>query len=171
MPSLKWKSVAELAGIMAILAGLYFVYDEIRQTATIARAELAVVTIDNLNEIQDEWRDPVFSELYLKGLHSPDELDEGERFQLNAFYNKVMLMYLFELNSYRRGIFEEYDNLPKATASAFFASGYGRVWWNVEKQRASPLIVEAVDDGLKSYEGEGYFLDFDTEVRRQLQND
>jgi hypothetical protein len=171
MPSLKWKAVAELAGIMAILAGLYFVYDEIRQTATIARAELGAVSVDNLQEIQDAWREPVFSRLYLKGLHSPGELDESERFQLNAFYNKVMLTYLFELNSYRRGIFEEYDNLPKATASAFFASGYGRVWWNVQRQFTNPLIVEAVDDGLKSYEGEGYFLDVDTEVRRQLQND
>ena len=170
MISSKWRELAELAGIIAILAGLYFVYDEIQQTATIARAELNSVSSQRMWELNGYMSDPEFSKLYLKGLHTPTELNETERFRLNAFYQRVLELYGFEFRNYQLGIFAEYEIVPRNSSPVFFGSGYGRIFWNVRREFYNPAIVKIVDDALANIEGDGVLLDFDSEVRKRLEN-
>ena len=170
MKSTNWKDIAELVGITAILLGLYFVYAEIRQNVVIARAELDSITNQNIIE-QKRWlSDPEFSTIFLKGLNTPGELNEVERFRLNSFYESVLIMYGFEHLNYSHGIFGEYTLVPRLNSPAIFGAGYGRFWWNAHRDTANPDIAEVIDKTLSELNGANVVLDLDRQIQQQIES-
>ena len=164
----KLKDIVELAGIVAILIGLLFVYSEQKQIADIAYAELVSGTSAKLVGIHEHMSDPEFASLWVKSLHTPADLTESERIQLNAFFEIVRTLFTRELRLYNLGIFGEYEIAPRWLGPKFFGSGYGRAWWNVRKKVTNPEIVEVVDEELSKLDATNDLLDFDSQVELQL---
>ena len=167
-----WKDVLELAGIAAILVGLIFVYLEIRQNGIVAQAELASGTSDQIDSIYQQLSDPQFAEIYSKSVHSPETLTESERMQLNGFFSRFMPMFGRERILYRLGLWQVPNQLINTFAPTFFSEGYGRIWWNVRREGATPDMAAAIDNALSAPRigtAQISFSDFDREVVRQLE--
>ena len=171
LKAVSWKEIAELIGMVAILIGLYFVYTEIRQNVVIARAELGSTTNQNLLEQRRMLSDPEFSSIFLKGLRSPDQLTEAERFRLNNFYESTLVMYGFEFLNYSYGIFGEFTSVPKLNSPAIFGAGYGRYWWNTRRQIVNPRIAEAIDEALAGLQEPDVFHELDRRIQEQIEAD
>jgi len=170
MGSKNWKNMAELGGIAAILLGLFFVYLEIQQNGTIARAELMSGTTENLVEIHWQLSDPEFARLYAKSLHTPAELTEPERIQLDGFFSNVRFTFTRERRLYNLGVFAEYEIVPRLYGPRFFSSGYGRAWWDIRKKTTDPAIVKVIDEELSRLDGTIVFFEFDRQITQQLRD-
>jgi len=167
--SLKWKEIAELLGLAAILSGMYFVYTEIQQNRTISRVEMNSVNRGRLDEIRVRVLEPEFSVLYLKGAQTPTDLNESERQMLNAHFESLFTVMSSEFHNHRLGIFDEYANLQRWIAQQYFVRGYGRAYWNVRKKTFIPEVVAIVDEELSKIDSAPP-SDFDEEILKQLAN-
>ena len=167
--ALKWKEVAELVGLIAILSGMFLVYEEIRQNSAIARAELSSANFQRMAELRDELLDEEFSALYQKGVQSPETLDTSERQVLREYFNSFIWVLAFEYQNYNLGIFAEYDQMARIVARQQFARGFGRAYWNAAKNRFNPDIVAVVDEELARFDGAGDLPLLDQEILRQIE--
>ena len=155
--------------MFAFLLGMYFVYAEIQQNGVIASANLAIYTNQRVYELQNQFLDPEFSALYLKGLHSPAELDDHERFRLNAFYESVRLIMGYEYRNYRLGLFENYAGVTRNLARRYLSHGYGQAWWRVKRPQINSEIVKVVDLELLNSDGSDDWTEFDSKVIQQIE--
>ena len=121
-----------------------------------------------LNAIEEERRDPEFAATLIKSRDKPQELTPTEREQLNSYLLGVLKVYMRENYNYRRGIFEEWTSLIAPTAPYYFGDGYGRAYWNVQKQYMRPDIVTAVDEALANTELLEFWRQFDRKVVLEL---
>jgi len=163
-----WKVIVEKAGIAAILVGLFFVYLEIQQNGVIARAELVSGTTDKLDSIHQQLSDPEFAMIYVKGLHTPLDLTETERNQLNAFFQRVTTLFTREFLLHDLDVFAEYENIPREFGKVFFSSGYGNAWWNVKAKSYNPAIVAIVNEELSKLNSNSVALETDEQIMQQL---
>ena len=166
------KDVVELAGIAAILVGLIFVYLEIQQNGTVARAALASGTSDQIDSLYHQLSDPQFAEVYSKSLRSPESLTEPERMQLNGYFSRLLPMFGRERILYRLGLWENPDQLVNTFAPTYLSEGYGKVWWSVRKEGTSGEIGAAVDNALSGPRVERAqigFAEFDDQIVRILE--
>ena len=168
MPSTNWKKVAESAGILAIVVGLFFVYEELRLSRTIARAEMSAATNGMLWELDALERDPIFAATLIKSNENPENLTAVERLQLNSLLLGVLGVYFRERYNYTRGIFDEWTSLIDVTAPRYFGRGYGQTYWNVQKRRLPEDVVAAVDEALKNSERIQFEHEFDREIVKEL---
>jgi len=160
--------MAELAGIVAILFGLYFVYEEIQQNGVIAKAELISQNIQRRSELNEQFRSPVFVNLYLKGIRTPDELDEIERLQLDRYFRERLSLVNFEFYNYKLGLFDEFSQMARSVARNNFLSGYGRAWWNIRRKTHAPAVVKVIDDEIAKHEGFDAHAKFDAEILHEI---
>ncbi len=116
MRPIKWKNVAETAGFLAILAGLFFVYEELRLSRTVARAELSAESARMLAVLDEQERNPEFAKVLVKSRNNSDELTPSEQVQLDSYLHGALMVYIRELYNYRREIFDEFTSLIRATA-------------------------------------------------------
>lgn len=171
MQQQNWKGAVELAGIAAILVGLIFVYLEIQQNGTVARAALASETSDQIDAVFQQLSEPQFAEVYAKGLHSPESLTQAERMQLNGFFNRFMPMFGREQILYRLGLWEDSDQLVRTFAPTFFADGYGKIWFGVRRETLSSSVESAIDNALAAppdQTSQVGFAEFDQRIVRKL---
>lgn len=152
MRSANWKNVAESVGVLAIVIGLFLVYEELRQNRTIARAELSAESARMFSVLNEQERDPDFARVLTKSRETPGELTSVERTQLNSYLHGALMVYLRERYNYQRGIFEEWTSLIGPTAPKYFGSTYGRAFWKASKRRYPPEMVAAVDEALTNVE-------------------
>jgi hypothetical protein len=162
------KELVESVGIIAILIGLIFVYFEMRQNATIARAELVDGTAEQINQVYESLSDPEFAEIYSKSLREPGNLTDSEKIQLNSFYERVFRMFGRELVLFNLGVFGEYRSIPTQIAPTFFSSAYAAAWWSARKKTVSPSLVSIIDTSLMENEGRNSFADIDAQIMRSL---
>lgn len=170
MKSTDWKSVVELIGIGAVIVGLYFVYEELRQTSTIARANMSLEITRITIDLNAQERDPAFAQVLARAKTVPDELTPTERIQLNAYYGDVMEAYVREAYSYSLGIFPEWTSKIRRTAPIYFGSGYGRAYWNVLRTQPDipPIFVEEVDRSLENEVAVEFWKAFDNNISLEL---
>ncbi len=164
----KWKEIAELVGLVAILLGIYFVYTEIQQNSQIARAELASETSQYIQEIYVRLSDPQFATLYVKGQHSPADLTESERLQLTAFFEQIAAIISRENILFNLNVFGERDSIPKLLGPRFFGSGYGALWWNARKDSFG--MRDKIDEALGSAGGHVTLHELDRRITQQIDN-
>ncbi len=167
--SLKWKEVAELIGLVAILTGMYFVYAEIQQSSTIARAELSSANFQRMAELRDKLLDAEFSDLYQKGVRSPSDLNESERDVLGGYFMSLLWVLIFEKQNYDLGIFAEYDQMARFVTRQYFVRGYGRAFWNVAKNQFDVDIAAVVNEELAKIDGAGDPPDLHLKLLREIE--
>jgi len=168
MKNIDWKTIVEFIGIAGILVGLYFVFVELRQESTVARADLNVGVMNLAEGVQSRFDDPAFTAMYLKGLEAADELSAVERRQLSAFYNSIAQIFVYEWHNYTLGLFPEYEDLPRILTRRYMTGEYGRAWWAVNKVHMPNDIIVLVDDELSKYSGMVFDLKSDLELLEQL---
>jgi hypothetical protein len=167
--SLKWKEIAELVGLAAILSGMYFVYAEIQQNGVIARAELSSESFQRMAELRDKLLDSEFSDLYQKGVLSPESLSKSERHVLRAYFESLLWVLGSEYQNHSLGIFAEYDGMARLVTRQHFVRGYGRAFWNAAKLRFNPDIVAVVNEELAKIDAAGGYVDLDLEILQQIE--
>jgi hypothetical protein len=165
------KNTVEIIGIFAVVAGLFFVYEELRLSRTIARAEMSATTNAMLSELESLERDPAVSALLIKSSESPEDLTPVERRQMNSILDGVLGVYARERYNYVRGIFEEWTSLIAFSAPKYFGRGYGRVYWDVKKTHPEmpQFLITAIDDALENQPYIEFEQRFDAEVLKRLQ--
>ena len=170
MKPIDWKSVVEIVGIGALIIGLYFVYEELRQTSTIARATMSLETTRITIDLNAQERDPAFAEVLAKGRTVPDQLTPAERIQLNAYYRDVIEVYIREFYAFNLGIFPEWTSKIRSSGPIYFGSGYGRAYWNVLKTQpdAPSFFVEEVDRSLENHDAVEFWRGFDQRISLEL---
>ena len=165
------KDIAELIGITAILLGLFFLYEEIRQSGTIARAELSAETTRNLFVVDQLILSPDITNAYLKSLEDPDSLTNVERLQVNIILQSVLRQYRRECYYESIGIFRECESVPRSTAVQYFGSRYGRAFWKtVGNRMVGPDITEIVDRELANTPADNIHSLNDESVLNHLAN-
>lgn len=165
---MKWKEVLEVVGLVAILSGMYFVYAEIKQNGTIARAELSSDSLQRMGELRDKLLDPEFSALYQKGFKSPSDLSESERDVLSGFFRSLIWVLYFEYQNYNLGIFAEYDQMARTVTRQYFASGYGRAYWRAVENRIGADIAAVVNEELSKIDAGGNLPVSDLEILQEI---
>ena len=168
MRTINWKSAVEFAGIVGILIGMYFVYAELRQNSTIARAELNIFVNQQYLDIRDHFSDPDFVDIYLKGLDSADELNAAERRQLSEFYQGIANIFGYEYRNYLLGIFVEYESLPRVLVRKYMTGKFARAWWAVERASLPEAVRLVIDDELSRSSSKNLELQFDSKLQVEL---
>ena len=163
MKSVNWKSTVELVGIAGILLGLYFVYAELQQNGTIARAQLNTYVNPQYLDIQDHFFDPEFLELYLKASESSDALTIAERRQLYEFYERIADVLRYENWNYLLGIFADREGLPRILTRRYMTGQFGRAWWAVARNSMPEAVKLVVDDELSKTASAN--LDFEIDLK------
>ena len=168
MRTINWKSAVEFAGITGILIGLYFVYAELQQNSTIARAELNIFVSQKSLDIRDHFSDPEFVEIYLKGLDSAEELNAAERRQLSEFYQDVASVFGYEYRNYLLGIFVEYEELPRILVRRYMTGQFARAWWAVQRESVPAAVRLVIDDELSRSSSKNLELQFDSKLQDEI---
>jgi hypothetical protein len=169
--SVNWKNIAESVGVLAIVIGLFLVYEELRQNRTIARAELSAESARMFSVLDEQERDPDFARVLIKSREAPGELTSVERTQLNSYLHGALIVYIRERYNYQRGIFEEWTSLIRPTAPKYFGSVYGRAFWKASKRLYPPEIVAEVDEALTNVELIDLLQNRDAAIVEQLRQD
>ena len=170
MSASRLKNTLEIIGIFAVVAGLLFVYEELRLSRVIARADMSSSTNAMLSELSALERAPGASALFIKSLENPEDLTAVERRQMNSILKGVLEVYGRERYNYNRGIFEEWTSLIDYSAPKYFGSGYGKVFWDVAKTdpRIPREFVEAIDAALTNLAAVEFERRLDAEVLERL---
>lgn len=168
MKSTNWKNISELVGIAAIVLGLFLVYQEMRQSRTIARAQLSAEVSNMWTALLESERDPDFAAMLVKSYENPGELTAAERLQLNAYLLEAVRAYIREWHYCRLGIYEEWTAIIGTTAPEFFGSKYGQVYWAVRKQSLPDEMVAAIDEALADNAAVEFSRGFDSEVAEKI---
>ena len=169
MKSVNWKTAVELAGFAGILLGLYFVLAELRQNSTIARAELNIFVNQQYLDIQDQFSDPEFVDLYMKASESVDALTMADRRQLYEFYEGMANIIGYEYRNYLLGIFVEYEALPRVLVRRYMTGQFGRAWWAVRRDSMPEAARLVVDDELSKTASANLDFQLDLKLLEQVE--
>lgn len=169
MSSKKLNDWIEFIGFSGVIVGLVFVYVEIRQNSTIARAQLSSETARINLDLLEQQRDKDFSEVLAKSYDSPMELTVAERIQMSSYLVNALMYTYRERHYYSLGLFETWDDGIRIYAPQFFGRGYGRSWWEVNKRFHHPEVVERIDSALSDPQfSKFHFQEIDNEVVERL---
>ena len=145
MKSTNWKDVAELVGIVAIVASLVFVGLEMRQDHTVARSELGAGSFESLASLRQQMIEPEFAATYTKMLEQPEQLTTTEQLQINAYLDAVKFLIIRECYLYERGIFTECEIFVHEYGSYFFGNSYAQTWWRLQSPEKLSFLPDWVD--------------------------
>ena len=145
MKSTNWKDVAELVGIVAIVASLVFVGLEMRQDHTVARSELGAGSFESLASLRQQMIEPEFAATYTKMLEQPEQLTTTEQLQINAYLDAVKFLIIRECYLYERGIFTECEIFVHEYGSNFFGNSYAQTWWRLQSPEKRSFLPDWVD--------------------------
>ncbi len=78
------------------------------------------------------------------------------------------MVYIRELYNYRRGIFDEFTSLIRATAPKYFGSGYGRAFWDANRHLYPDPIAKEIDEVLTDEERVAFYEQRDAVILEKL---
>ena len=151
LKSTGWKDVAELIGIVAIVASLIAVMLELQQTqAAISAATYQARAFDGIAGARERYSGdyiaPILSQIDLNDPDTFNDLTEEEKVRLRAFLLEQMIDFDNEYYQYQQGFLDdeyyEYwfkDRLPSVA----------RLWRSVGIVERRPSFREFVDDALR----------------------
>ena len=157
--------------MVVVVIGIFLVFEELRQARTVARAELSAESARLFGALLAQEREPQFAAVLVKSRQTPDDLSPSERVQLNSYLTGVLLLYHREYYNYQRGIFETWEDYIDDTAPAYFGVGYGRAFWQVQREMLwYPEVAEAIDRALENTDSVEFYRNFDAEIVYRLQH-
>ena len=145
MKSTNWKDVAELTGIVAIVASLVFVGMQMQQDRIHARAELGADSFANLATIGLALTSGEFSATYAKALEHPEQLTTAEKLQINAYLDAFKYLILRDCYLKEREVFVECDIIVREYAPMFFGNHYAQSWWRLQNPEDLTFLPDWAD--------------------------
>lgn len=146
----EWNEIAELVGIIAIVASLVFVGLQMRQDHIIARSELAAGSFESLASLRREMTEPEFAATYAKMLEQPEQLTTVEQLQVNAYLDAAKFLIIRECYLYERGIFTECTVVVRQYGPYFFGNSYAQAWWRLQSPKNLRFLAAGVADEIAS---------------------
>ena len=150
----KFNEIAELVGIVAIVASLVFVGLQMRQDHVIARSELGAGSFESLALLRQEMTESEFAATYAKMLEQPEQLTTMEQLQVNAYLDAAKFLIIRECYLVVREIFTECDVLVRQYGPYFFGSRYAQTWWRLQSPQNLTFLEGWVDDEISSIDPE-----------------
>ena len=141
MSLLRWKDWLEAVGLIAVVVSLLFVGFQLRQDQLIARSELAAEGFNYLAELHGTLLNEQFARTFAKMLDGPEDLSVEEKLQINAFYRKVLTLYIRECYLVERGIYVECEGILRGTVPEYFGNQYAQSWWRLNGQDIAPNFL------------------------------
>ena len=151
MKNKNWKDVAELIGIVAIVASIVFVGMQMQQDRIHARAELGADSFSNLASMSIELTRGEFSTAFAKAIEQPGELTTAEKLQVNGYLEAFTYLVLRDCYLKERGVFVECEVIVREYAPKVFGNHYAQSWWkhqNPNDLTFLPNWVDAVITGI-----------------------
>ena len=166
--------MAELGGIAAIVISLLLVAQELRQSQTIARAELAMALHEAHSILELQEMDPEFSRVWLKSRAEPENLTLQEQHQVHAFLAMALRRLSREFYNYQLGIFGEWKEAVSVYAPIYLGSDYGRAYWDEVRTVYLAVddlteFVEEIDTALENKETVEFFQGFKPRLMQKVQ--
>lgn len=150
----EWNEIAELVGIVAIVASLVFVGLQMRQDHVFARSELGAGSFESLASLRQEMTGSEFAAVYSKMLEQPEQLTTTEQLQVNAYLDAAKFLIIRECYLLRRGIFEECTVFVRDYGPYFFGSKYAQAWWRLQSPQNLEFLYDWVDTEISSIDPE-----------------
>ena len=145
MKNTDWKDVAELIGILAIVASLVFVGMQMRQDRVHARAELGADSFSNLASLSLELTSGEFASVFAKAIEQPGELTSAEKLQVNGYLEAFTYLILRDCYLKERGVFIECEIIVREYGPRFFGNHYAQSWWELQSPGDLMFMPEWVD--------------------------
>ena len=161
MKNTNWKDVAELTGIVAIVASLVFVGMQMQQDRIHARAELGADSFSNLASLSIELTSGDFSTTIAKSIEQPGELTNAEKLQVNGYLEAFTYLVLRDCYLKEREVFVECDVIVREYAPKFFGNHYAQSWWKHQNPSDLTFLPNWVDEVITGIDPESNlrFLD------------
>jgi hypothetical protein len=145
MKSTNWKEVAELIGIVAIVASLVFVGMQMQQDRVHARAELGAESFANLASMSLELTSAEFATAFAKTIEKPGELTTAEKLQVNGYLDAFTYLVLRDCYLKERGVFVECEIIVREYGPKFFGNHYAQSWWRLQDPNNLAFLPNWVD--------------------------
>lgn len=150
----KFNEIAELVGIVAIVASLIFVGMQIRQDHVIARSQLGAGSFESLAALRREMTGSEFASTYARMIERPEQLTTVEQLQVNAYLDAAKFLIIRECYLVVRDIFAECGVLVREYGPYFFGNRYAQTWWRLQSPKNLEFLEDWVDDEISSIDPE-----------------
>ena len=138
----QYAYIAEIIGVILIIASLVYVARQLRQNTDAQLATSRQATLESdLNMLSDLLQSP---ELYLRSLSG--ELTAVEEFQFEIILVRFLRIREFAWIQYRSGVLDEptWQSYMRP-AAGLFASELAKAWWKRGTYLGNPEFIEYVD--------------------------
>jgi hypothetical protein len=131
MKQVSWKGVIDFVGMVSIVASLFIVAYQLRQSTALAMAQ---ATFDLNTALDEPYRtraqDATLDELVDKGHHDPDSLSERQQSQFDAWLRADMNLFEAAWFYYTNGFIKTTDSAGWRTSicSRVSTAGGKRFW-------------------------------------------
>lgn len=148
---MKWEMLAAIGQLAAVIVGipsLIYLATQIRHQ-TKERQQAAV------HALTEQWGDLTRSlhdnsemaEIYLRGLHSFNDLDPTSKVRFSAFFNRLMNVFEGMYFSHREGILIDSSwGAIERTLEDFVAKRGLQEWWQTRKRWHTVEFAKVVDE-------------------------
>ena len=140
----RFNEIAELVGIVAIVASLVFVGLQMRQDHAIARSELGAGSFESLASLRQTMIGTEFAATYAKMLEQTEQLTTMEKLQINAYLDAAKFLIIRECYLVVREIFGECSVLVNEYGPYFFGSRYAQTWWKLQSPKNLTFLEDWV---------------------------
>lgn len=123
------RTVAEIIGVVSIVASLIFVGLQLQQERVLMRAELGAQSQELAANFDLVLADPEMADIWLKMLDSPNDLSSQEMIQINSVLRAQRRLFLRECYLVAMGVFGECESIIRGQSSQYFGSQYAQLWW------------------------------------------
>ena len=150
---MKREAISDWIQILAtigVVAGLILVAFELRQNATLARAEMNSQMHIAMQSIQGSLRDREFAAVLRKSIEQPHELDLEEKLMMHGYYRDLIGLLSRERQMINRGVFvDDNDFVAALVVREGLGTEFGRAWWDQNKVAYFSGTVKAMDAALE----------------------
>ena len=154
MKDTNWKDVAELIGIVAIVASLVFVGMQMQQDRVHARAELGADSFSNLATLSIELTSTEFATTFANAIERPEELTTAEKLQVNGYLEAFTYLVIRDCYLKERGVFVECEIIVREYGQRFFGNHYAQSWWKSQRPGDLSFMPGWVDSAITGIDPE-----------------
>lgn len=136
----------QVLGNFAILLGLIFLIVELRQNASIARAEFVAMSSQDFNSIHQIESSGTYVEAYAKVLRNQNDLTVEELIVLDQVLTQVVSAIALEKYLQSIGVLQVDDNVITSIVPEYFGNRFAQAWWPVARSKWWPQFAERMDE-------------------------
>jgi len=148
------REIAEVTGVVSVVAGLMLVAYQINQATRIASAQARAEYSAGWRSVDATRQSENFAEVLAKSIYHPNELTPGEVLELDAYYTGIMDQIESAKANWEAGIrSSHWSTTVDFLAPTYFGNEFARAWWNQSKEQYARGLgeefVAAMDAAMK----------------------